>query len=128
MKFSVPLKSNHEFSRVYKHGRYISGRHVVLHFMKHTKGVNRIGLTTSRNIGGSVSRNRMRRLLRESYRLNEHNIKKGYDIILLGRGGSTDLTYAQVSKEILFLMKKADIMNDSNEEMPLSGVCCDNTE
>ncbi|MHB1484558.1 MAG: ribonuclease P protein component [Saccharofermentanales bacterium] len=121
MKYSVPLKSNYEFSRIYKRGRYISGRHVVLHFMKHTKGLNRIGLTTSKNIGGSVKRNRMRRLLRESYRLNECNVKKGYDIILLGRGGFPDLTYAQVSKEILFLMKKAEILNESFEEKSSSG-------
>lgn len=114
MKFSVPLKFNYEFSRIYRRGKYISGRYVVLHYISHSRQINRIGVTTSKNIGGSVQRNRMRRLLRESYRLNEPNIKKGYDIILLGRGGAPLMTYSQANKEVLHLLRKAGILSENN--------------
>jgi len=110
MQFSVPLKLNYEFTRVYRRGKYISGRYVVLHYMSHSRKINRIGVTTSKTIGGSVQRNRMRRLLRECYRLNEPGIKKGYDIILLGRGGAPEIVYSQVNKEVLHLMRKAGIL------------------
>ena len=116
MKFSVPLKFNYEFARIYRRGKYISGRYVVLHYISHSGGTNRVGVTTSRTIGGSVQRNRMRRLLRESYRLNEPNIRKGYDIILLGRGGAPRITYAQVNKEVLHIMKKAGILYGNSDE------------
>jgi len=109
MKFSVPLKLNYEFSRVYRRGKYQAGHIVVLHYIKSSKEINRLGVTTSKNIGGSVERNRMRRLLRESYRLNEHNFKKGYDIILLGRKGNDEITFAQIEKEVLRLTKKAGL-------------------
>ncbi len=116
MKFSVPLKFNYEFSRIYRRGKYISNRHVVLHYISHTAEINRIGVTTSKNIGGSVQRNRMRRLLRESYRLNESEMKKGYDIILLGRGGFPDIKYDQINNEVVRLMKKAGIISNHRIE------------
>ena len=116
MKFSVPLKFNYEFTRIYRRGKYISGRYVVLHYISHPGQTNRIGVTTSKAIGGSVQRNRMRRLLRESYRLNEANIKKGYDIILLGRGGAPRITYSQVNQEVLQAMKKAGILCENRRE------------
>lgn len=116
MKFSTPLKFNYEFTRIYRRGKYIAGRYVVLHYISHPGQTNRIGVTTSKTIGGSVQRNRMRRLLRESYRLNEANIKRGYDIILLGRGGAPRITYAQVNREVLQTMKKAGILSESRIE------------
>lgn len=116
MKFSVPLKFNYEFSRIYRRGKYLSGRLVVLHYVSHSRNCNRIGVTTSKNIGGSVQRNRMRRLLRESYRLNEPRIKKGFDLILLGRGGNPKVTYAQVNRELLHLLGKAGILVKPGDE------------
>jgi ribonuclease P protein component len=116
MKFSAPLKFNYEFARIYRRGKYISGRYVVLHYISRPGQTNRIGVTTSKTIGGSVQRNRMRRLLRESYRLNEANIKRGYDIILLGRGGAPRITYDQVNREVLQTMKKAGILCESRIE------------
>ncbi len=110
MKSSIPLKFNYEFTRVYRRGKYLSERHVVLHYLNRAAKINRVGVTTSKNIGGSVRRNRMRRLLRESYRLNEPYMKKGYDIILLGRGGAPDLTFSEVSREVVHMMRKAGIL------------------
>lgn len=116
MKFSVPLKFNYEFTRVYRRGKYISGRYVVLHYIRHSGKINRIGVTTSKTIGGSVQRNRMRRLLRESYRLNEPGMKRGYDVILMGRGGIPDIGYTQINKDVLHLMKKAGILGESPDD------------
>ncbi len=116
MKFSTPLKFNYEFTRIYRRGKYLSGRYVVLHYISHSRKTNRIGVTTSKTIGGSVQRNRMRRLLRECYRLNESGIKRGYDIILLGRGGAPEIVYSQVNKEVLHLMKKAGILIETADE------------
>ena len=109
MKFTVPLRFNHEFGRVYKRGRYIPGKHCVLHYMKNRREINRLGITTGRKVKGSVRRNRIRRLMREAYRLNEESVMCGYDIVLLGRDATEDLSYDIMESDIVAHLKKAGI-------------------
>ena len=56
MKQTQSLRMNYEFSRVYQKGRFISGRFVVLHYLKRNGGQNRLGITASRKLSGSVRR------------------------------------------------------------------------
>ena len=93
---SQPLRFNYEFSRVYKRGKPLSGRYIVVHFFKRPKGIchnttpippdiNRVGFTGNRRIKGAVRRNRAKRLLRESYRLLKDGLPGGYDFIVMMR-------------------------------------------
>lgn len=104
-----PLRLNYEFSRVYNKGRFLSGRHVVLHYMRKPGKSNRLGVTASRKIKGSVRRNRMKRLLRESYRLLEMQLQSGYDMILVGRETTNRPDYHIISQEVERLLKRAGI-------------------
>ncbi|MBR3917826.1 MAG: ribonuclease P protein component [Clostridia bacterium] len=83
MKFT--LKKNNEFRTVYKKGRFKAGRFIVMYVMPNKKEFNRIGITTGKRFGNSVQRNRMKRLIREAYRLSRNQVKKGYDIIFMAR-------------------------------------------
>jgi ribonuclease P protein component len=112
MKNTSSLRFNYEFARVYRHGRYIPGRYMVLHFMRNRLPDNRLGITTGKKVKGSVTRNRIRRLMRESYRLQEINVKKGYDIVLLGRETPNEIKQAQMEKEFVHLMRKAQLWNE----------------
>ncbi|MHB1454140.1 MAG: ribonuclease P protein component [Saccharofermentanales bacterium] len=112
MKFTSPLRFNYEFGKVYKKGRYLPGRYLVLHFIRHGRDYSRLGVTTGKKVRGSVQRNRMRRLMRECYRLNEPNIRKGYDIVLLGRDDPQDVKLASVERDFIYLFKKAGIWED----------------
>ncbi len=116
MKSTVPLRFNHEFGRVYKRGKYYPGRHCVLHCMRNGRNVNRLGITTGRKVKGSVHRNRIRRLMRESYRLNEMNLTTGHDIVLLGRDEQGPLTCSMMESDIVSLLKRAGIWMDKGEE------------
>ena len=111
MKFT--LKKNNEFRIVYKKGRYKAGKHLVMYVMPNKKEFNRIGITTGKRFGNSVQRNRMKRLIRESYRLSRDRMKKGYDIIFMARASERKAdspnkkltavsipTYMEVDKEI----------------------------
>jgi len=110
VKQTQPLRMNYEFSRVYSKGRFLAGRHVVLHYLRRSGRVNRLGVTASRKIKGSVRRNRIKRLLRESYRLLENNLTVGYDLILVGRD-TTDLPdYLTVSQEVQNLLQRSGII------------------
>lgn len=112
MKFTSPLRFNYEFGKVYKKGRYLPGRYLVLHFIRHGRDYSRLGVTTGKKVRGSVQRNRMRRLMRECYRLNEASIKRGYDIVLLGRDDPQDVKLASVERDFIYLFKKAGIWED----------------
>lgn len=64
---------------------------------------SRLGITTNKKVGGSVTRNRTRRLLRECYRLHEAHFPSGYDIVISAKTGAGDLDFWKVKEEILAL-------------------------
>jgi len=96
------LRMNYEFARVYNKGRFVTSRTVVMHYLPRPK--------RDKRIGGSVRRNRMKRLLREAWRLNEHMIKPGFDVVLVGRSSDPLPDFRQVSQDLLKLLNKAGLM------------------
>lgn len=117
-----PLRLNYEFSRVYHKGHFISGRHVVLHYLRRSGPQNRLGVTASRKIRGSVRRNRVKRLLRESYRLMEHRLATGYDLVLVGRETTDEPDYHKISREMDRLFQKAGLQVPASPCEPAGGL------
>lgn len=109
MKLTQTLRMNYEFSRVYHKGRYLAGRHVVLHYLRRPGRVNRLGVTASRKIKGSVRRNRIKRLLRESYRQIEDRLIPGYDLILVGRDAAELPDFQSVRQDVGRLLQRAGL-------------------
>jgi len=97
---TVTLKKNFEFKRVYKYGRSIVNRYIVVYYMKNKKDYNRIGITVSKKVGKSVTRNRVRRLIKESLLQIEENLVKGYDIVIIARVMANDASYGTIKKSI----------------------------
>ena len=71
MKMTAPLKENHLFRRAYNKGRTAADSRLALYVRRNGQKANRLGLTVSTKVGRAVTRNRVRRRLREIYRLNE---------------------------------------------------------
>ena len=101
---------NNQYRLVYKHGKYEVGRLCVLYRMPVAKQKTRIGFVTGKKVGGAVERNRARRLMKEVYRLNQHQIREGYHIVIVGRGPLKDATYERAEKEILYLLRKSKLL------------------
>lgn len=114
MKNTQSLKLNRDFRRVYK-GDNIAGGYTVVYACKNRYSFNRLGLTVSKSFGKAVKRNRVKRLMRESYRRMEQDIRTGYDLIIVARHRSADKTQAQIQKDIRFSLKKLDLIDEHAE-------------
>ena len=111
MKFSSALKLNHIFRRLYATAGYANG-HLVLYARKNHSQSNRVGITVSKKLGGAVIRNRVRRRLREVYRLNEEKFQPGFDIVVVARSRALDADFASLTKAYLSLAAKAGILKE----------------
>ncbi len=111
MEKTVPLTKNYEFMRLYKKGKFFVGKHMVLYVMPNKFGINRLGITVSRKFGKSVKRNRIRRLIRENYRLYEEAVKPGFDCVIVARSSEMMPEFSDVKKEMKFLMKRLEIFD-----------------
>ena len=109
MKFSTSLKLNHVFRRLYRTNGF-AGSYLVLYARKNRSETNRVGITVSKKLGKAHIRNRIRRRLREIYRLNEEKFLPGWDIVLVGRGRALDADFVAMEKSFLSLAKKAGLL------------------
>lgn len=112
----VKLKKNYEFARVFRHGKRRPGRHVSLHYRRNRLPYNRLGVTTVKHFGNAVSRNKMRRWLREAYRSLAPRLRSGYDIILMGLNRDTDTNYQKILSDLEKAFRKEGILIDSENE------------
>ena len=109
MKFSSSLKLNHIFQRLY-HTKGVADGYLVLYARKNRTDTNRVGITTGKKLGHAVVRNRIRRRLREVYRLNEDKFAPGWDIVVVARSRCIHADFASLTKAYLSLAEKAGIL------------------
>lgn len=109
MKFSSALKLNHIFRRLYSSTAYANS-YLVLYVRKNRTDTNRVGITVSKKLGHAVVRNRVRRRLREVYRLNEERFQPGWDIVVVARTKAISCDFAALTRAYLALAEKAGIL------------------
>lgn len=114
---AVAVKENHLYQKAYNKGKKAVGRYTVVYVMKDQKAsvfrrahpmkvsINRVGLTVTKKIGGAVMRNRVKRILREGYRLCEKELplRRGRIVIIVARdasrGAKSTEIYAEMRKQ-----------------------------
>lgn len=111
MKFSTSLKLNHIFRRLY-HTQGVSDGYLVLYARRNRAGGNRVGITVSKKLGKAHLRNRVRRRLREVYRLNEEKFQPGWDIVVVARSRAVEAPFDRLVKSYLSLAKRAGILRE----------------
>jgi len=114
MKFTTSLKKNHEFKRLYNKGKSAASQSAVIYCRRNGRPENRLGITVSTKLGGAVQRNRVRRRLKEIYRLNEEKLAAGYDVVIVARMRSRFVGYRELESSVLSLFRKLNLMDNTD--------------
>ena len=126
------IKKSSDFTRVMKKGKWFSGDFMTMYVMKNDgskwrtmcaatkvnsivdfQNLNRLGIAVSKKFSkSSVKRNRVKRLIKESYRLQENGILKGYSIVFLWKNHVEydKVCFETISADLLKCMKKANLL------------------
>ncbi|NLV85895.1 MAG: ribonuclease P protein component [Clostridiales bacterium] len=115
MKFSVSLKKNQDFRRLYSKGRSIAAASLVVYVKKNRQPVNRLGITVSTKIGNAVCRNKIRRRLKEIYRLNEGRLESGLDVVIVARVKAAHTPYSKLERDYLYACSRLGILKKETE-------------
>ncbi len=109
VRFTVSMKENHLFRRLYAKGRSAAGPTVAVYARPNKSRRSRLGLTVGTKVGKAVHRNKVRRRLREIYRTHEHEMKPGWDIVVVARTRAAGAAYDQLRRDLLRALDKLEV-------------------
>ena len=115
------LRKSAEFGRIRREGRSFPGRFLLLNFLVNpiadgasgagVEGATRLGVITSRKVGGAVVRNRIRRYVREVFRRDRPLLRGGW-LVVVARKGAGDADFGAIAKDWCALGRRAGIFQE----------------
>jgi ribonuclease P protein component len=110
---SSRLAQNRDFARVRQNGQRLVLGCLIANWSRLPEGAApKLGVVTSKKIGGAVQRNRARRLLRESFRLHQHEFAQPVELVLVARNSIADKDFAGVEKDFLAALRRASLLKN----------------
>ncbi len=125
MKRRHRLSRSRDFDAVYRHGRSVSTRYLVLHSFPrsptdHANATARLGLAISRKVGGAVVRNRLKRRLHAVLGDLVENVPRGHDYVLVVRPGLAEAAESNGVAWLTERVREAFCLAEKTKE-PVSG-------
>ena len=112
MKGISTLKKNNDFRRLYSKGKSAVNPYMVVYCRRSPTRIGRVGYTVSVKLGHAVVRNRVRRRLREIYRLHRSALKPDMDIVIVARSRCVGADYQKLEGAFLDACRKLGILSE----------------
>ena len=111
------IKKDSDFRRVYQRGKSLADRNLVIYTMKNKSDKSRIGISISKKVGKAHVRKRIRRCIKEAYRLNiDERVQAGYDMVFIARISAADKDYREIERSLKYICKKANIIKKDGKK------------
>jgi len=115
LKFSRAsrIKQSRDFSRVRREGRRLVTGCLIANWRRLPDGAStRLGVVTAGNVGNAVARGRTRRLLREAFRVHQHDFVQPVDLVLIARPAAANKKRGDVEKDLLTILRRAQLLKE----------------
>lgn len=109
MRDTRSMKENHLFRRLYAKGKSAVSPTLAVYVRKNRLGYTRLGLTVGTKVGKAVRRNKVRRRIREAYRIHEGQMSPGWDMVVVARVRAAYAPYAELERDLLRLLDKLGV-------------------
>ncbi|MEN6350252.1 MAG: ribonuclease P protein component [Syntrophomonas sp.] len=109
LKKEFRIRKGKEYREVYRKGKRVAGKYVIIFCIENRYPTKRFGIVTSKKIGGAVVRNRAKRQLREIARNMGEKVKANYDLVIVARPAIKDCVFKALEKDFLVVIKKAGL-------------------
>ena len=109
-----------DFVNLYRLGRKHHTANFIVIIKQNGLGITRLGITVSKKTGNSVKRNKVKRLIREFFRLHKTHFPQGYDVVVVAKKGAYGLDYWKTKEELgeILLDKKFRIPCEIHSPKP----------
>lgn len=112
MKKEFRIKKNKEFQEVYKKGNSVANRQFVVYLRSVPEQTHfRVGLSVSKKIGNAVTRNQVKRYIRQALLELQEQMKNDYDLIIIARKPASDMSFHEVKGSLTHVLKLAKVLN-----------------
>jgi len=107
------LQQSRDFARVRRQGQRLALGCLIANWNSLPEGARpKLGIVTSKRIGGAVERSRARRLLRESFRQHQNDLSQPVELVLVARPSIAGCGFAEVEKDFLTTLRRAGLLKN----------------